>query len=873
MSTTPPDAAHRLAAIVESSDDAIISKDLNGIIASWNHGAEALFGYPADEAVGRSITMLIPADRAGEEDNVLSRIRRGERVEHFETIRVRKDGRPVDVSVTVSPIRDAAGTIVGASKIARNISERKEFETRLARLQRRLLGLAAASASLLGSPDVDAVLSGAIALARDTFAADAYAVWRVDANGAWRIIRSLGVSEAFAERVIRPQGADVAAPHVQFAMPMMCEDVSAAPMLAGLREAYADEGIAAMIVFPLVIRGERAGTMVFYSRERCSYADDDVQVGTALANLVSASLTAAELYDEQRQARESAERARVRAAFLADAGTALSASLDYETTLKAVARLAVPVMADWCAVDIVGEHGRLHRLAVTHVDPAKVAMALELEEKYPADPASAGGVHEVLRTGRATFMARIPADLVAASGRNDEHRRLLKALQLTSYMCVPMLAQGRAFGVITFVSAESDRQYSEDDLTFARELAGRASLAVENARSYARATQASQLKDEFLATLSHELRTPLNAVLGYARMMRTGLLPADKTPHAVEVIERNGLALKQIIEDVLDVSRIVSGRLRLNVQAVDLPAVLKESCATVMPAADAKGVRIETLIDPSASPLSGDPDRLQQIVWNLLSNAIKFTPRGGKVQVRLVCVNSHVEIAVSDTGQGIAPEFLPFVFERFRQSDATFSREHGGLGLGLAIAKELAELHGGTIRAVSDGPGRGATFTLALPRMIVHGTSVAPAVREHPHRDGPAPSLDPVPRLDGLHIVAVDDEHDSLSLLRSALEGAGATVTTFGSAPEALAGISQQTPDVVIADIGMPGMDGLQFIRTLRQMDGPIARTPATALTAYARAQDRVTSLAAGFQMHLVKPIDPLELVLAMATLAARRHP
>jgi PAS domain S-box-containing protein len=871
VATPPPDPSLRLAAIVESSDDAIVSKDLNGIITSWNHGAELVFGYPAEEAVGRSITILIPPERLSEEDMVLSKIRRGERVEHFETIRRRKDGQLINVSVTVSPIRDQKGTIVGASKIARNITDRVEIETRLAHLQHRLLGLAVASASILGSPDVDAVLSGAIALARDTFAADAYAVWRIE-DRSWRIVRSFGVSAEFAERVIAPQSRKAAPPNVPFDKPVIYEDVHAAPVLADLRVAYEREGIKSMVVFPLVIRGERCGTMVFYSHERRTFSDDDVQVGTALANLVAASLTTAELYDEQRLAREAADRARLRATFLSEAGTALSASLDYETTLKAVTRLAVPTIADWCAVDIVNDDGKVQRVAVAHVDPAKMKLALELEEKYPAAPDSRGGVHEVVRTGRSTYMAKIPPEMLEAAAKDDEHRRLLESLQLNSYMCVPMLAQGKAFGVITFVYAESGREYSEADLTFARELAGRASLAVQNARSTARATQASQLKDEFLATLSHELRTPLNSVLGYARMMRSGLLPEDKTRHAIDVIERNGTALKQIIEDVLDVSRIVAGRLRLNVEPVDVPQILKDSVATVMPAADAKGLRIETLIDPSASPVSGDRDRLQQIVWNLLSNAIKFTPRGGKVQVRLVAVNSHIEISVSDTGRGIAPEFLPFVFERFRQSDATFSREHGGLGLGLAIAKELAELHGGTVRAMSDGPGLGATFTLALPRMIVHASRHVTDHREHPHRDGPAPQLDPAPRLDGLHVVAVDDEFDSLNLLTSALEAAGANVATFSSAAAALDGIRQGRPDVVIADIGMPGMDGLQFIRQLRQIEGPSGRTPAAALTAYARSQDRVTSLAAGFQMHLVKPVDPLELVIAVATLAERNH-
>ena len=871
MKILPPDAALRLAAIVESSEDAIVSKDLNSIITSWNQGAERLFGYTADEAVGRSITMLIPRARLAEEDLVLARIRAGQRVEHFDTVRCRKDGTLVDVSLTISPIRDETGAIVGASKIARDISDRKRIEAELSDLQRRLMGLAVASASILSSPDVDAVLSATIDLARDIFLSDGYALWRIDENGTWRVVRSFGISDEFAGRVVSGGANQAGRYGVPFEAPLVCEDVAADARLAERQEDYKREGIASLIVFPLLIRGERCGTMVFYSRQRRQYRSVDVQVGTALANLAAASLTTAELYEEQRRGREAADHARQQAAFLAEASAALSASLDYEATLKAVARLAVPTIADWCAVDIVGERGALQRLAVAHADPEKVEFARTLDERYPANPAAPAGVHEVIRTGRPAFVSRIPPAMLEAAAVDEEHREILRILNLTSYMCVPMMAQGKALGAITFVSAESGREYSEGDLRFARELAARASLAVENARSYARASEASRLKDEFLATLSHELRTPLNAVLGYTRMLRLGTIPPDKAKAALDVVERNATSLKQIIEDVLDISRVVAGRLRMNVEPVDLPAILQESCATVMPAADAKGVRVEAVIDPLTSPVSGDPDRLQQIVWNLLSNAIKFTPRGGRVQLRLSRVNSHVEVTVSDTGRGIPPDFLPFVFDRFRQGDGTFSREQGGLGLGLAIAKQLAELHGGTIAATSDGPGRGSTFTLTLPLMIVHKRAPEPGPREQPRSDREAPALEPMPRLDGIHVLAVDDEPDSLQLLRVVLEGAGATVTISGSGSAALDAVRQHHPDVIVADIGMPGMDGLQLIRLLRQMDEPVRSTPAAALTAYARSQDRITSLASGFQMHLVKPIDPLELIVAVSTLAPRK--
>jgi PAS domain S-box-containing protein len=868
MPPTPPAARLLLAAIVESSEDAIISKDLTGIITSWNRGAERAFGYTAGEAVGRSITMLIPGDRLAEEDHVLARVARGESVDHFETIRQRKDGTLVDVSLTVSPIRDENGTIIGASKIARDVTARRRMETELQDLQRRLVALASASGTILGSPTMDDVLAGTIAVARDLFAADGYAVWRTEDHATWKVVRSFGISDTFRTRVVIRDGGHASGAIVP-PEPMIFEDVSTEPRLAGSRDAYEAEGIASMVAFPLAVRGHRSGTIVFYFRRRRTFQRVDVEVGTALANLAASALSTAELYEEQRAAREAADHARHRAAFLADAATILSASLDYQDTLSAVARLAVTAVADWCAVDMIGEGGIVHRLAVAHLDPAKVRDARELEERYPADPDMEGGVHHVIRTGQPVLVSRILPSQLEAASRDEEHHRMLRAFGLTSYMCVPMLAHGKAFAAMTFLSAESGREYTDTDLRLAREIAARASLAVENARSYARAQDANRLKDEFLATLSHELRTPLNAVLGYARMLRLGTLNAEKGRTAVEVIERNATSLKQIIEDVLDVSRIVTGRLRLSVQPVDLPVVLREACATVMPAADAKGVRVETILDPLTAPVSGDVDRLQQVVWNLLSNAIKFTPRGGKVQVRLSRVNSHVEITVSDTGCGIAPSFLPAVFDRFRQGDATPSREHGGLGLGLSIAKQLIELHGGTIEAASDGEGKGATFTAKLPLMIVHARPAEPGRREQPHTDHHPPVIDGAPRLDGVRVLAVDDEPDSLNLLRFVLESAGAEVRVANSAAAALDAIRQHVPDVMIADIGMPGVDGLQLVRAVRQLEKPARNIPIAALTAYARTQDRVLSLASGFQMHLVKPIDPLELTVAVSALAS----
>jgi CheY-like chemotaxis protein len=318
------------------------------------------------------------------------------------------------------------------------------------------------------------------------------------------------------------------------------------------------------------------------------------------------------------------------------------------------------------------------------------------------------------------------------------------------------------------------------------------------------------------------------------------------------------------------VSRIITGKTRLDIQPVDVVSVIDHAVATVRPAADAKGVRLQAVLDRQTAPISGDADRLQQVIWNLLSNAVKFTARGGRVQIQLARVNSHVEIVVSDTGIGIAPEFLPYVFDRFRQADSQFSRQHGGLGLGLAICRHLVELHGGLIRAASDGEGTGATFRVHLPVMIVHADRSLDAVREHPRAERSA--TDPGRgRLNGIHVFAVDDEADALTLLREILEQAGAEVTTLSSAEEALDAMETTVPDALITDIGMPGTDGFELIRRIRQSpDGAIRAVPAAALTAYARSEDRTRTLRSGFQLHLSKPIDPGELVAAVEALIRR---
>jgi signal transduction histidine kinase/CheY-like chemotaxis protein len=399
-------------------------------------------------------------------------------------------------------------------------------------------------------------------------------------------------------------------------------------------------------------------------------------------------------------------------------------------------------------------------------------------------------------------------------------------------------------------------------------------LLVREHAARVEAERHSRMKDEFLATLSHELRTPLNAIMGWTHIMqqRGATLPAD-VQRAVDVIDRNTRAQRRLIEDLLDISHIISGKVRLDVQRVHLASVIEAAVEAVRPAAGARNIRLQQTLDPLAAPIKGDPNRLQQVVWNLLSNAIKFTPKGGRIQVVLERVNSHLEITVSDSGIGIDPGFLPHVFDRFRQQESGTTRRAGGLGLGLAIVKELVALHGGEVRAKSAGPGQGASFHVTLPLPAVHSAAEEPP-RAHPGAEIEAsgPCVDTT--LAGVRVLVVDDDADGRELVRALLENCEATVTAAGSAAEALAYLQASPPDVLVTDIGMPTMDGYDLLRQVRQLSPEQGgKVPAIALTAFARSSDRTRALLAGFQIHLAKPIDALELIAAVASLSGRLEP
>lgn len=688
--TSPNLMVRHLAKVLESSDDAIVSKDLDGIIQSWNRSAERMFGYTAAEAVGQSIRMIIPAHLQHEEDAVLSRIRAGQAVSHYETIRCRKDGTLLPISLTVSPVYDDEGRVIGASKIARDISDTVRQTQALREhieITEQLSEVGAIVASTLDRDAiVEKVTDTATSLTRAEIGAFFYTDRDTPSGDGFLLYTSTGAPKPASSKLPHPRATQIVAPTFHWHGTVRLDDVTKDPR----------------------------------------YGQNPPYFGT------------------------------------------------------------------------------------------------------PTGPSP-----------------------------------------VRSYLGVPVkAASGEVLGGLFFGHSRTG-VFTEQHQRIAEGIAGWASVALENARLYVEARDANRMKDEFLAVLSHELRTPLNAIVGYSRLLRGGVLSGEKADRGLETLERNATWLTQIVEDVLDVSRIVAGKIRLDVQPVELPLVIDNAVSTVQPAADAKGVRVHTIIDPRVGPVSGDPDRLQQVVWNLLSNAVKFTSKNGRVQVQLQRVNSHIEIVVSDTGVGISPDFLPYVFDRFRQAEAGTTRKTGGLGLGLAIVRHIVEMHGGTVHVASAGEGHGATFRVRLPLMIVHPEGLEPR-REHPRTERREP-LTSLGDLTGVRVLAVDDEEDALTLLRVVLETAGAEVITLSSPLVAVERIESARPHVVVLDLGMPEMDGFQLISNIRGSSIPHVRdVPAAALTAFARSEDRTKALRSGFEMHLAKPVDPGELVASVAMLVRK---
>ena len=651
-----------LAAIVQSSDDAITSMTLDGHVMSWNDGAERVYGYTAEEMKGRSAAMLVPPEQRDELDRMLARVRMGQSVEQRDAVRVRRDGTRIEVSVTVSPIRDAAGRVVGASTIARDVSAQRRTERQLAALH---------------------------------------------------TLTDAALSHTSLDDLVRE-------------------------LLRGLCSALACD------VAGILLLTEDGQNLVV----RASHG----------------------LPEEE--------------------------------------GLVLPI-----------GHGVVGRIAA---------------ERRPC----------------------VIDDLTTAEVESPP----LRARGLASLLGVPLLVDDRVVGVV-YVATVARRCFTEDETRLMLLAADRMAVAIDHARLFeaeraarAEAEAANRMKDQFLATLSHELRTPLTSMLGWVRMLRSGRLDESMAARALETVERSTRAQAQLINDLLDISRIVSGKLTMDFTSVDTDDVVAAAVEAARPLAEARSVALAHHRAERPAVVHGDAGRLEQVVWNLLSNAIKFTPEGGSVSVVVRADESEVSVSVTDTGKGIAPELLPEIFERFRQAAGT--RGQAGLGLGLAIVRHLVELHGGRVAALSEGLGRGATFVVTLP---LAGASPAPSTRRDPSGE--------FPRLEGVRVLVVDDEPDARALMGTVLAQCGADVATVPSASAALQALRHERYDVLLSDISMPEEDGYQLLRKVRALD---LKIPAAAVTAFARAEDRDAALAAGFQLHVAKPVEPAVLARAVESLVRR---
>jgi signal transduction histidine kinase/ActR/RegA family two-component response regulator len=568
--------------------------------------------------------------------------------------------------------------------------------------------------------------------------------------------------------------------------------------------------------------------------------------------------------EEQQSAR------RLELEFLSEAAALLTSSLDYQSTLARLTRLLVPRFADYCIVHLHGVPP--DEVAVAHVEPEKIPLVREVLRGF--DPKQGPPTHaHVFGTGEAVLVESPPPGFPDGYESGAPVVAALRALNPSSWIVMPLKVQGGVLGTITLARCGSRQPYGRTELLLFTQLARTAASAIDNARLYdlssaerARAEAATRAKDEFVAMVSHELRTPLNVIMGWVRLLRSGVLPESTKEKALDVIERNSSAQSQLVGDLLDISRVMTGKIRLDPAQVDLGHLVSLVLEDARFALEAKRLELEALLPPGAAIMRGDAERLKQIVWNLLLNAIKFTPKEGRILVELRYVESDLELKVRDTGIGIAPEFLPYVFDTFRQSDSRSTRSHGGLGVGLSIVKHLVELHGGSIEARSAGSGTGAEFVVRLPVSPLISTTLG--VAKVPATMPPRKALERPQILAGLSVLIVDDEEDARDLLRIVVESCDARAHVAGSVPHALATLASQHVDVIVSDIGMPEQDGYDLIRAVRALpDAAKASLPAIALTAFARGEDRSQALLAGFNVHMTKPVELADLLVALADL------
>lgn len=706
----------RSAALLDASLDAIIGMDHAGRITEFNGAAEAMFGRRREDVLGGSLVdMLIPPrSREAHRRGLAHYLATGEsRVldTRLEVSALRADATEFPIELAIRRVAtDGPPSFIA---YASDLTERK-------RAASARVFLAQASEAFASSLDYEATLKTVVGLAVP-HVADWCLVEIVGDDPGMTVQLAVAhvdpAKVALAEQLQRRYPRDPNAPRgvpqvLRTGRSELYEDIPDTMIERSARDAehlrvLRELALRSAMVVPIATLGRTFGAITFVASESGRhYGPSDLSTAEDLARRAAVAIENARLYRAAQVAEE-------RNGFLAEATAALASSLDYSTTLERVARLAVPRIADSAAVYQLEADGAIRLVALAAANPEQEGLGRELNALLPLRVEQERLLPRVVRTGTAEMLRGVPAGLRETWSPTSRAAELVRKLAVDSYMAVPLVVRGRVLGAIALTTSMSGRRFQAGDLALAEDLGRRAALAVENAQLYREAQEANRLKDEFLATVSHELRTPLTAILGWIHLLRTGR--PNQLARAVDTIERNAQAQARIIDDILDVSRVITGKLKLEVERVDFADVVLAAIDTVRPTAESKQVDIVASLDSAVVETAGDPARLQQVVWNLLSNAVKFTPKGGRIEVRLERDRSNICLRVSDTGQGIRPAFLPHVFERFRQADSAPTRAQGGLGLGLAIVRHLVELHGGQVTVESQGEGCGATFTVLLP--------------------------------------------------------------------------------------------------------------------------------------------------------------
>jgi PAS domain S-box-containing protein len=813
-----------LRVTISSIGDAVIATDAEARVAFINPVAETLTGWKMQEADGRplaEIFNIINEDTRQPVESPAARVMREGLVAGLanHTVLIGKDGveRPIDDSG--APIKDRQGNTIGVVLVFHDVSERRQAEAALRESEHRFRQLAENVREVFWMSD--------LAKSEILYVSPAYGeVWG-------RTTASLYNNPLSFIAAIHPEDRS----HV----------------LASIdRQAQGHET-------EEVYRVIRPDGSIRWVRDHAFPVKDETGKIYRLTGIAEDITARKQIEDGQR--------------FLAEASTLLASSLDYETMMASLARLPVPPDADFCVIEILEQDGQVRRVVTAHKNSAKDDLVKKLLAN-PPDLKAEEGITKVLRAAKPEIVNLAEGGSPNAGALDPGQSSIIHDLGASSYMILPILARGRMLGAMTFFITESNHQYGPDDIAFAENLVQRIGMAIDNARLYSEAQEANRVKDEFLATVSHELRTPLNAITGWVAMLRRGALDDEASERALHVIDRNAKLQTQIVSDILDVSRIITGKLRIESKPVDLAQVIESAIEAIRPAAEAKSIQLEKRIRPGVSPVLGDVGRLQQIVWNLLSNGIKFTPRGGRVEIGLESEAGNAIISVIDSGIGIRKDFLPLVFDRFLQADGSYTRVHGGLGLGLSIVRHLVEMHGGEVIADSAGEGLGATFIVRLPHADID--KLAAYQREQSlrrRRMAPEQLLDEgLPSLDNSRILVVDDEPDTRDLLKAIFSQCGAQVEAAATAQEALDILGQWGPDLMVCDIGLPVEDGFELIKKVRGSGTEKTRyVPALALTGYARIEDQKKALSSGFQMFITKPVDPAHLTRAVEDLLKNR--